>query len=227
MIWAMRIRSVLSRVSHLLRELRDASPFFVFVAGLVVAGLIGWWGTRGGSLADAIRYSGTALTAFGVLQVAYGLDQTRSAFGKPTLTASAIAWGTRVLSSIRPRAQAIGAGTITLAPVVLGASVRVEPKAELRTLEDRVALLEKEIRNLRTEMTAEDDALRKDITSARRSFEEESARNRGQVAELGKRLEDLAVGGLVLGWIGLWWLLLGTVGVNLSAELAQAWASLV
>jgi hypothetical protein len=81
------------------REFRDPYPFWLFLAGVGITNVGGWWG-HDQSLVNGIRYTGTILTVSGLLLVAHGLDETRSLFGKPTLTSHVFALGKRVVASV-------------------------------------------------------------------------------------------------------------------------------
>jgi hypothetical protein len=225
----MALATIRSRLSGLARELRAGYPLWMFVGGLGVAfaggaGIataVGVASGRDGSPADVIRCAGTLLTVFGLVLVAYGLNETRSVFGKESMTTQAIAWGKRVVASLSRRNVVIGVGSAHLALSGVAATARVEAMLSDTSVEGRLAWLEQQVRSLRQQADADREALRGELATVRASFTSESEQTRNRVTDVEGRLDRLAVGGLVLEWIGLWWLLLGTVAANLNTELAN------
>jgi hypothetical protein len=214
-----------SRLAALLRELRAGYPTLLFVGGLGMAVLVGR--VAGGTSEAAFRYGGTLLEFFGIVLVAFGLDQTRAVFGKPTLTARARAWGTSVVASLKRRDQVVIIGSAGLA--LGGSSLVAFGSATLadQSVETRLTALEQDLRKLREEVKTEREAVRTEVAAVRSSVETVEKKGREQMSALEQRLDEFAAGGLVLEWIGLWWLLAGTLTANLSTELANVWTRLV
>lgn len=214
-----------SRLAALQRELREAYPSLLFFAGLGVAVLVGR--LAAGTTEGAFRYGGTLLEFFGIVLVAFGLDQTRAAFGKPTLSARALAWGTRVVASMLRRNVVLQAtaGELLLSGGVVTAVVRGTLSDQ--SVEGRLSALEQDLRRLRDEVKTEREALRTEVAAVRSSVDAVEQKGRERVSALEQRLDEFAAGGLVLEWIGLWWLLVGTLSANLSAELASVYTRLV
>jgi hypothetical protein len=80
-----------SRLAARLRGLRAGYPSLLVFGGFAIAVLVGR--VTAPTTEAAFRYGGTLPEFFGMALVGFGLAQTRAAFGKPTLTARAIAWG--------------------------------------------------------------------------------------------------------------------------------------
>jgi hypothetical protein len=218
------LTTVRSRVAVLMRELRGGYSSLLFVSGFVVAAVIGRG--AGATAEEAFQYAGTSLELLGIGLVAFGLDQTRAAFGKPTLTARALQWGTRVVASLRRRniVTVVGAGGFAIGGSA--AAAFISGTLGDWSVEGRLAALEQDLRRLREEVTSAREAMRTEVAGVRSSLETVAQQGRVRLASIEQRLDEFAVGGLVLEWIGLWWLLAGTVSANLSAELAR-WTGLV
>jgi hypothetical protein len=127
---------------------------------------------------------------------------------------------------MRPRSLVLQAtaGDLILSGGVVTA-VMSEPRGE--SVEARLTALEQDLRRLRDEVKTEREAVRTEVAAVRTSLETVEKKGREQVSALEQRLDEFAAGGLVLEWIGLWWLLAGTLTANLSAELANVWTRLV
>jgi hypothetical protein len=77
-----------------------------------------------------------------------------------------------------------------------------------------------DLRRLRHEVKSDREALRTKVAGVRSSVEAVEQKGRERMTSIEQRLDEFALRGLVLEWIGLWWLFAGTVSANLSAELA-------
>jgi hypothetical protein len=65
--------------------------------------------------------------------------------------------------------------------------------------------------------------LRTEVAGVRSSVAAVERKGGERLSSIEQRLDEFAVGGLVLERIGLWWLVAGTLSANLSAELARLW----
>lgn len=212
-----RWRSLSARARRIWSVLREGAPGLLLVVGFSVSLLAGWY--FGSNRSDAIRYTGAVLQVFGLLLVAYELNETRATFGRPTMTSRVRAWIGRLLTSGRPRniVIAVGTGEIKLS----GAAVVAHGSIAGGTLERRVEMLETDIRNLRKETGESASKTREEIGLLRTELSTEVQRRTESDAQVERLLSELAVGGLHLAWVGLVWLVVATLLSAFPDELAR------
>jgi uncharacterized membrane protein HdeD (DUF308 family) len=200
-------------------EVQQTWPFFLFFAGPAVAYLLAVLAGRqlNRGAADQVRYFGTWLQLFGIVLVAQGVRELRREFNRPTVFAAIRAR----IHAIRQSFQAqhyvaiTGVGAVGLAGSAALAYGRVRG-----TTEQRLDGLEREI-----------DGLRRDAQERERQFQDKLSELRGELskeqqerieahAEIKRKLDNVAVGGLHLDVIGLWWLLFATIATNVPDGVA-------
>jgi hypothetical protein len=166
-------------------------------------------------LEAGIRWAGFFLQALGLVAVAFGLEETRKLFGRPSTWEWLSRWWRR-RPSYHPKSVTIRAGG---ASASMGASVATitaghRPGA---SLEERVAALERDFERLQEQVTKAEQQLRDELqklhTQERQEREEADK-------QLKKLLEELSVGGLHLEIRGLIWLFFGIAFATVPGELA-------
>jgi hypothetical protein len=209
-----------SRGRLLMAVLLDAWPMWLALAGVILAYVLGKL-VPANSPADAVRYSGMILQILGLSTVAHGLGEMRRLFGRPPLVQRIVGWFRRLISvfqapkPISVRASAAGTGIVTG-----HASLRtsVGPGA---SLEDRVLALERNLNNVSEELRAANQALHTQLGDLRESIRSERQKRQSGDQDLGRRMEAVAIGGLNLETVGLFWLVLGVIATSVPAELVS------
>jgi hypothetical protein len=191
------------------------------VAGVIVAmGLAFLFSTNASA---AVRYAGTTLQIFGLCTVAIGLSQIRRIFGRQSLLEKATAWFRQLAAAFR-RPMPITATMSADAMAINDADLRLEVNAAPGApLERRVALLEENLKHLRSEVDAKEKKIMKDLSLLTSVVAEERRTRETEARRISSQLEEFAVGGLHLESIGLAWLFLGVVGASIPDEIAALW----
>lgn len=175
----------------------------------------------GDSGPDVLRHAGLFLQAWGLLLVAHEISDLRSRFGgSPSLPTRTVRWIRHVWNRLRHRKPTV----ITLTPNTVriggGSVVVAVGRKAPETLEERVAALELLTEEQRTQLKALAAELRREVEERKGQHRDERAAR----AEGDKRIEDLvkdlAVGGLLLETVGLYWLVLGLAFSTWPEELA-------
>ena len=205
--------------------LKDAWPI-----GLALGAVFLWFGVSwlvSPTLSIAVRRAGTILQVLGLTTVAVGLSKLRRQFGRPSLSGAALAWFRRLAATfIRPQsvtAQVSGVGTSALS-----GEARVRRVARPgASLEDRVAVLEINLERLQGEVDAKVQENRREFVAVKETIEREGMERRAADQHMAQTVEELAVGGLHLETIGLFWLLTGVLGTSVPDELATVLSSVI
>lgn len=202
----------------LLALLKDAWPTGLALGGVALSFFVSWLFSV--TLSAAVRHAGTMLQVLGLATVAIGLSEMRRLFGRPSLRRRVAAWFRRVIATFRTpepiTLQASGsfsAAWFGEARVVRG----VPPGAPL---EDRVAVLEDNLGRLRDELDAKEEKIRREMATVREGLEHESQERRVENQRMAQTVEEVAVGGLHLEFVGLIWLVLGVLGTSIPDEIA-------
>ena len=202
----------------LLAVVREAWPIWLAVGGIAGAAVIA--SALSSDTTTWIRYTSVGLEVLGICTVAYGLSDVRRAFGRPSLGQKLVGWARRLWSVIRlpPPTTAVfkGSGGLTL-----GGSARVRFGASADSpIEHRLTVLEQNVARLQDEVDANETALRRDLGLVKESLGTEQQVREGQFRQLATQLEEFAVGGLHLEFVGLVWLVAGGLGTNIPEEIA-------
>jgi len=199
--------------------LRDAWPTWLFVGGLILAWVVSDLVSK--TRHDAVLYTGTMLQIFGLTTVAIGLQQDRRMFDRPSFRAATLNWFRRLAAaftgpkSITGQASLVGCMTMTGdLRVVLGP----RPGA---TLDERVSTLEKNLTLLRDELDTKLQGLRRELGTVKESIEHESQERRAADEKTGREIEEVAIGGLHLEWVGLFWLFFGFIAGSFPDVIAE------
>jgi len=214
-----RITGITIRWRALVAVAKDASPMWIFLGGLGFAGLVGWLCSANASA--AVRYAGTALQLFGLLAVAYGLRETRKLFAAPTVMSRAWMWFGRLRRVFRrpePITAQLSAGGISM---FTGKARLIRGAGPGATVDQRIEVLEANLRSLEQEF----DETTKELSGKSAQLEREQRRERDERKAADDKtwhqIEEVAIGGLHLELVGLWWLALGVLGTSIPDELAN------
>jgi hypothetical protein len=195
-------------------EIRPTWPFFLFFVGPTVAYLLAVFAGRllhRGS-ADQVRYFGTWLQLFGIVLVAQGVRALRREFNRPTVSAA-------IRARFRAIVQSLGSGdrileVTAVESVALAESVAVGYGRVGGTTEQRLDGLEREIDDIRKQADERETRLQDKLARLRIEFSKETLKRSEGDADIRRSLDSLAVGGLHLDVIGLWWLLFATIATS-------------
>ena len=213
------IRMITVRWQALFSELKEAWPAWLFLGGIALALIVA--GIFSSALTDTIRYAGTSLQLFGLLLVALGLSKMRRLFGRPPVITKVSQWFKRFLAAFkRPKAVTIEGATAAGSAQAFGVgrvTVGVRPDA---ALEERVSVLEQNLQGLQEEIDTRFQQLREELSVARQGIQRETRERLAEDQKAMAKIEEVAVGGLHLEFVGLLWLILGTIGTSVPDEIA-------
>jgi hypothetical protein len=191
---------------------------------LVSGGIAISWGLAycfASNLSNQIRYTGTALQFSGLVTVAIGISQLRRMFGKTPVLECVGNWFRRLVGIFRKpvtgyanvsQGGAVGGGT--------GFVTTFTASSKLK-LKERVERLEKELKNLKEDHSNKLRDLSCNLSRVETLVHDEGNKRQTGDADISKKLEEVAVGGIHLEMVGLVWLLLGMLGTSIPKELAD------
>jgi hypothetical protein len=212
------------RLHVLAAALKDGWPTWLAIAGLGVAFVIGCAGSSNTSA--KVRYAGTALQVLGLSTVAVGLHQVRRLFGTESILQKLQGWWTQVTSAfVAPKPTSVQGASIGISTVV-GQAAAFQQATPATSLEGRVAILEANMNGLRELLDAKEQTLRGDIFALGKKTERESQTRASENREIKHTMQELAIGGLHLEFVGLLWLVLGVLGTSIPDEIAGLIAAL-
>lgn len=199
--------------------LRDAWPIWLFVGGLIITCVVSNLLSK--TRHDAVLYTGTMLQIFGLTTVAFGLRQMRRMFDRPSFKAAMLNWFRRLAAAFTSpepiSLQLSGVGSMT---AVGDLRVVVGPKSGA-TLDERVSILEKNLTVLRDELDAKLQMVGRELGTVKESIEYESQKRGAADEKTARKIEEMAVGGLHLEWVGLFWLYLGVMAGSIPDVIAE------
>ncbi len=208
---------MLSWLRALVRWLADARVLWLCLSVVVVAISVVFWGPWNAE--RRVRLTGMVLQCCGVATVAWGVRKTRQLFGHASLTSRARAWlgqfptrGPRVYT-------ATGSGGLTSGGAAVVAFGHVAPRADA-SLEDRVAAVESDMRELSDRLFRTDHQLDTEVRERSAALAEERHARELEDQRLRTRLEMSATGGLQITAMGVVWLLLGVLLGAASREIS-------
>jgi len=206
--------------------IRGAWHAWLFIGGLVFAFIVGLAAHRllSVTLTDAVRYSGTVLQILGLSTVALGLRQVRRMFNRPSVSAAMLGWLRRLAATFTgPKPISLQASFGAFATMTGEARLirGVRPGA---TLDERVSILEENLKLLRDELDSRLQGVRRELGTVKESIERESQERRVAGEKTARKIEEVAIGGLHLEVVGLMWLFLGVAAASIPDVIA-AWLS--
>jgi hypothetical protein len=199
--------------------IRDASPVWVLLAGVVAAGLVGWLFAAGTS--TAVRWAGMILQLLGLAAVAYGLRQTRKLFDAPTVLGQAWGWFGRLRRAFR-RPEPITLEAAAGGVAFVGGKVRLRRGAGAgATVEQRLDVLEANLKSFKEEFDQTTSELSNKTGWLEKELNRERDERKAADNKTWKQIEEVSIGGLHLEVVGLTWLALGVVATSIPDELAR------
>lgn len=193
------------------------------LAWLAIGVLVGAWGLSGAFTEkqdDQIRWAGGILQVAGLCVVALGIEQTRTQFGRPSIR-QLIRGRIETLLGIKRRA------TVVFEIPSIEVAIEANPPRLVvgarpsHTLEQRVAILEGAVDQVRQELDSETERQTQALKDIRLAIQQEQ-RARLQVAEaLQRELETAVAGGIRVEIVGLIWLLFGIVFATIPGEISS------
>jgi hypothetical protein len=208
----------------LLAVLKDAWPIWLALGVAVLAFTAAWFLST--TPPAAIRYAGMMLQIFGLSTVAIGLSQMRRLFGRPSLSARIFAWFGRLVAAFTLRKPITGEGCLVGGGSTLTGEGRVVRGVRAGApLEERVSVLEDNLERLRDELDSRVQRLKQGLATVKENIDRETQERQVEDQKTARKIEEVAVGGLHLETVGLFWLILGVVGTSVPEEIA-GWLSL-
>lgn len=133
----------------------------------------------------------------------------------------AIGWFKRVLTGGGDQClvSSVGGAHVASTAQVFAGSVRAVPSS----IDERLAIVEDDLRQLRKEFKDETRKVRSEISAVSANVATETQSRKDGEARVQYLLEETAVGGLHLEWLGLGWLALAAIGTAIPQELAAFW----
>lgn len=200
--------------------LKDALPIGLAVGGVTLAIMVGWFLSTTPSA--AVRYTGMILQIAGLSTVAIGLRRMRQRFGRPSVKDKVSDWFRRLAATfVRPKSHTIEISTGDY--VVVGTATELDLARGVglgASLENRVSALEEKVNRLRDKLDTKVQEVRGELATAKESIQRESAERQAAHKEMTHTIEDVAVGGLHLEMVGLFWLFCGIIGTSIPHGIA-------
>jgi hypothetical protein len=197
---------------------KEAWPFW-----LLIGGLCGSWGIAflaASQLTEQVLYAGTFLQFIGLGTVAFGINDLRKSFGKPSLKARISTWVQHLLTAIlepTPVSGTIVAANMTGKATISGAALT---ETSGLSLDQRVDALEKALTAYKKEQAERLAEIRNNIGRVEAQVENEGNARKESDNRLLEKIEDVAVGGIRMEAIGLVWLVLGMLGTSIPKVIA-------
>ena len=199
--------------------LRDAWPVGLFVVGLIIACAVGNLLSK--TRHDAVLYTGIGLQMLGLAMTAIGLILDRRIFDGPSFPAAMLNWFRRLAGAFTgPKTISVG-GSLTSAWNIAGKLRVARELGPGATLDQRVSILEENLNLLRDELDTELQGVRRELGSVKVSIEHESQERRAADEKTGRKIEELAIGGQHLEWVGLLWLFFGFLAGTFPDGIAE------
>lgn len=173
-----------------------------------------------GTLEDRLRYGGLAFELFGIATVALGLSEKGRQFDRRISSFFVSWWASRPVFGKRSHALA---GSVNLGGIV-GMSGKLSiwhgtpPDSPVNA---RVDALEKNLLILRKDLDETEKRLQEEARIRTEAIAAESFARESDRSHLTTRLDQFAVGGLHIEWMGIGWLVVGLVLSNIPTEITK------
>lgn len=148
-------------------------------------------------------------------------------FGRPSLSQKILAWFRQIAAAFRPPKPVTfqaGTGGVAIASGEARLVVRAGTQA---SLDRRVVILEENLDRLRDQVDAKETKLRNELGTVRDALGHEQRARESESRHIAVKMEELAVGGLHLEFVGLIWLVLGVLGTSIPDEIAKLLCALL
>lgn len=170
-----------------------------------------------------IRYCGLFLEILGILTVAVGLRAKSVLFNKPGLKLQL----REAISRFPPRpgtsriVNISGTAAMSLAGTLGTMHGSIAPPREGAPLEERVAIVEGQVRAMQTNYNALSEQMRRQGDAAKSAIDQERSARERATGELKSKLEKLGADGIHLEMAGVVWLVIGATLATISSEIAK------
>lgn len=205
---------------------KKAWPTWLAISGIALSGGVGYLFSQSEESAIAVRFAGTMLQVLGIATVAIGLSETRRLFGRPSLPRKFLDFFRQLASAFvtpKPMTLQVPNGTIIVTGEI--AQMFRIPGPE-DSLEERVSILEVNLSHLRNELAVRKQEIQQGIQTVKGQIERETQERCTEDQRITKKIEEMAVGGLHLETVGLFWLVLGVIATSIPGEIADIYSSL-
>ena len=199
------------------RVLKDAWPVWLFIGGLAGPCVVAYlWACN---LSERVSYAGMFLQISGLFTVAFGIKKMRKLFRLPTKVGD---WFQNLKSVFKKSGQDVTLRVQDGIVTIDGGEVRPHISAPVgASLERRIEILEENLNRLREELDQRAQRFQDKLTFVERQILEEGDQRQAADKAISLQIEEVAVGGLHLEIVGLWWLILGVVGTSIPNQLAK------
>ena len=205
-------------MSRILSWLRDAYRLWIAIFAIPGVFLICWavipsWEPR-------IRITGMVLELMGLATVALGLRGTRSLFGRPSLLGVGRDWLKR-FPRFRSEVRSVAVTANFPLEFDIGSAFGTVGPAPTATIEERVAILEKNVNQIHLLIHETQRKLDQEAQVRQSALESEQREREVGDSKNKQLLEEAAAGGLYLETTGVFWLAFGIILATASNEFAK------
>jgi len=166
-----------------------------------------------------IRIVGMLLQLLGIGTVAWGIRETRSLFGRPSLVELSRQWLGRF-----PRLTPISFTGTSSAMLTLGGTAQGYGTASASlnaTIEERVVALERNIHLLHERISGTQHLIDSGLRKQAEALKEEASKRAEDVQGVNAKLEATETGGLHISAMGALWLFVGVIMNSIPVELSE------
>lgn len=210
----MKLLRWLSFVWHWFLELQHA---WIGALVIIVACLVAFH--RGADEAT-VRITGLVLQILGIGTVAWGIHETRTFFGHPSVLSILRGW----LSRFPPLGGRVITASANIAVMSLTGKARgfASASASLNaSVEERMSALEENLRRVHDRISQIQNEMDQEFRKLAEGLSQEKSLRMRDEQEILKKLEGTATGGLHISAIGVSWLLVGVTMSTIPSELCR------
>lgn len=198
--------------------LRD--PALIWLAVLVPVLAIAAGADLTGPPERRVRVAGFLMTVFGVGLVGLGVLDTRRLFGQTPYRQRFIAWIEELPRIFGPGRVITATGGSSLG-LSSHATATVRSTARNASISARLAALERNVKEIDTQVSALEHQLREESQKWRQELEGLSSHSRQETSKLAARLEAYSTGSVDLELMGAAWVLIGQAYGSFPQEIAN------
>jgi hypothetical protein len=197
----------------------DPVPFWIAGAPPLVAVVLLSWLPFAAEL--NVRIAGYALTLVGIVVVVNGIRRKARLFERPASMLRVRNWLKRfrsIFASPNPQTVSLeGHLNVTMSG---SAQVSFTP-GPTASLEQRIAVLEQNLKGLTDRLTLEEEHVRKAMADARRAHQQEVSALHSQTQALSVRLTEISAGSLDTELAAVVWVIFGSLYTTFPQEIAK------
>ena len=188
----------------------DGQPGWYTLLGLLAAWWVPLWLFTTNPEVH-MRWTGMLLQIGGVGTVAWGLSKTRQLFDQLGIWESIVSWVAAIPEQVRAPTAVSASGSMKSALGSLSAGAQVHSSQDDKSLEEKVSWLLNEVKrleNLIDDIRSEGKERKKKLED---QIEEEASERESADEDISQQIEEVAIGGLHLEFMGVVWLVVGIV----------------